>query len=165
MKISLGKITDITLLTLTVLVIGLIVKDQFLPKTHPTAKALIGKRWESNPVQNNNDSRDTLLLVLSTTCPRCDESMEFYQRLLASRKNKLGVIAIFPQTEVEGREHLNQYAIKVDRVISSRNLKGLWGTPTLLLLSPDQTVKSAWEGRLDSTKEKEVLEAIKLIGN
>lgn len=76
----------------------------------------------------------------------------------AERPN-LQPVAVPPQPVEQGKGYLNTLGVAIDNVgRASLNDAGVSGTPTLLLVDNDGAVVNAWKGRLDSNREREVLE-------
>lgn len=105
-------------------------------------------------LENNGD---TLLLVLSTTCHFCTESMPFYQQL-AKERGEIRMVAALPQPIASGTEYLKRYGVSVDEVKQSQlDALNVTGTPTLLLIDKAGVVKESWFGKLAPSQESEVL--------
>jgi hypothetical protein len=103
------------------------------------------------------------LLVLSTKCRFCTESVPFYRRLLRSEvvqqgRLSLGVVSLQPVDEM--RRYLAANDLAIERVIPG-SLLGLRvrGTPTLVLLNETGVVESSWVGRLNDVQENDFAEA------
>jgi hypothetical protein len=113
---------------------------------------LPGVDWQKN--------KRTLLLALSTNCHFCTESCTFYQRLAKEAKT-IHLAAVFPQTVEDGRQYLDEHAIRVEGVhqINLDSL-GVEGTPTLVLVDDKGVVINSWVGRLPAEEEAEVLSAV-----
>ena len=109
---------------------------------------------------NWSESDNTLVMVLSTTCHFCTESGPFYKRLLEARadKKKLRFVAVFPQTEEEGRQYLQRLGVVADEIrTASPTSLGARGTPTLILTDSKGTAVNTWIGKLPAPREDEVL--------
>ncbi|HZI18070.1 MAG TPA: hypothetical protein VEY09_05685 [Pyrinomonadaceae bacterium] len=158
-------LANVAIIVVALLLGGVLVKRYLLPGQDAapargldpriqagTKAALPGVDW----AQNGN----TLLLVLSSDCRFCTESGPFYQRLARERESRPGVrlIAVLPQEVSEGRKYLEGLGVKVDEVRQASPLStGAGGTPTLILVGADGTVKDSWVGRLAAPQEAEVL--------
>jgi len=123
------------------------------PRIMPGTKlSLPGVDW--------NDGSQTLLMVLSTNCRYCAESVPFYQQL-AQQKAKRGdirLVAILPQSISEAQKYLNDKHISVDEVRQSVFGAVYAGaTPTLILVDRTGSVVQSWVGKLPVQKEEEVL--------
>lgn len=102
-----------------------------------------------------------LLMVLSTACHFCSESMPFYQKLIARNagSKSLRIIAALPQDVPDATKYLSEHNITVDEVVKANPGEAMVrGTPTLLLVNKDGVVLDTWVGKLPPDKENEVLE-------
>jgi thioredoxin-related protein len=142
--------------------------------------------WQSNSLQSNQKAaaipqqrievgskinlpdidwrknQQTLLLVLSTTCHFCSESASFYQQLVKERDVNTRIIAILPQPISEGKDYLNRLGVTVDDIKqTSLSSVGIRGTPTLILVDSNGTVKASWMGKLPNTEEAEVINRVR----
>lgn len=102
----------------------------------------------------------TLLLILSTDCHFCHESLPFYQRVIeqSARSGRVKIAAVFPQDAKTGEEYLKSNGVTVSRVFQAQppNL-GVGGTPSLLLVDKDGVVTETWFGKLAAPEENKVL--------
>jgi len=111
------------------------------------------------PVNFENHKR-WLVMVLSTECHFCVESIPFHQELVKEARNSgdIGLIAVFPQTRPEVEQYEASHQFFPDTVMTDVGLNQLQvrGTPTLLLVDQHGTVLKHWEGRLPEGKQKDV---------
>lgn len=116
-----------------------------------TPFALKDVHWEA--------SRKNLVLALSTTCHYCNESAEFYRRLVKECEARgVRTIAVLPQTKSEAQSYLADRGFKVDEIRqSSLAALEIGGTPTLLLVDGQGKVERVWLGKLPPEKEKDIL--------
>lgn len=119
------------------------------------------------PNVNWADSEQTLILALSKDCPFCSKSAPFYRELVSGvRQNRsTRLLAILPQTEVEGQKYMRDLGVSIDdvRQVSFRAIN-IMATPTLILVGDDGMVKSSWVGKLTSAQETEVLASLGISG-
>jgi thiol-disulfide isomerase/thioredoxin len=110
----------------------------------------------------NNQS---LVVVISTDCHFCHESVPFYQELSrrAAQSGHVKMIAVFPQEVSTAKEYLDSNSITVGQIIQANppNI-GVRGTPTLLLIDKDGRVTETWLGRLVDDQERKVFERLSL---
>jgi hypothetical protein len=94
-------------------------------------------------------SEYVVLLVISTQCHFCTESMDFYRDLTSHyRSARLRFVAICPQTPQQCSEYLGRYGVSVNRVASASSSDvGVPGTPTILLVDRTLTTLATWIGR------------------
>lgn len=103
----------------------------------------------------------SLLIVVSTKCHFCEESLPFYQKLVPAIKSKVNVIAVLPQPKPEAEAWLHKPGITGTQIAAaSPDSIGVTGTPTLLLVDGTGKVKSAWIGRLDEPAQQQVTHAL-----
>jgi thioredoxin-related protein len=169
-------VANIAIIVLAVLLGGVIIKRYFF--TSAPAESVAPSQAQAGApstikagtnVQlanyNWNESDNTLVMVLSTTCHFCTESGPFYKRMLEARadKKKLRFVAVFPQTEEEGREYLKKLGVVADEIRTAPPMSlGARGTPTLILTDSKGTAVNTWIGKLPAAKEDELLKAVHL---
>lgn len=116
----------------------------------------------SFPGINWGQNKQTLLLVLREGCHFCNDSAEFYQRLLkeSQASAKTTFIAVLPGTVDDSRKYLERLGVPVAEVRQAElGALGVRGTPTLLLINDKGVVTRSWVGRLPTDKEAEVISA------
>ena len=122
------------------------------PEVTPGMKIEIdGVDWQAPPL--------TTVLALNTSCRFCTESAAFYREISrAAAAVDVPVLALFPQTESEGRAYLGTLEVRVDDVRQIRlSTVRVRITPTVIVVDRQGTVLRAWHGRLASELEQEVL--------
>jgi hypothetical protein len=149
------------------LLLAVLIKDRLLTNQNkaPTQKQadsrqINGKRlpsleidWKQNP--------QTMVLAISTTCHFCTESAPFYKSL-AQNKGSTRLVAVLPQSLVEGQQYLAKLGVPVDDVRqASLSSMGVSGTPTLMLVDRNGVVVGSWVGRLGDSQENEVLSKLR----
>ena len=103
-----------------------------------------------------------LVLVLTTTCPACQESAGFYRRLAAATESaadaRFVVLSQQPKMVVEA--WLESNGIRVDEIVRETELLqlGLSITPSLLLVDRAGRVAGAMVGQLTFAEEQQVLD-------
>jgi hypothetical protein len=107
-------------------------------------------------------SGNNLVLALSTTCHFCTESAGFYQELVKQcQAGHVRTIALLPQSPAEADAYLSHLGIKVDEVRQvSLPEVNVSGTPTLVLVDQQGSVKDVWYGKLAPAREQEVLSKV-----
>ena len=107
-------------------------------------------------------SRQTLVLAISSGCHFCTESAPFYKTVVNSKKDTR-LVAILPQPVEEGKNYLETLGVAVDEVRQMPLDKlGVHGTPTLLLVDSVGSVKDSWVGKLPPEREAGVLKRLQL---
>ena len=67
---------------------------------------------------NWKESRQTLVLALSSTCHFCAESSPFYKKLIESKKDAR-IVAVLPEPVQHGRSYLEKLGLAVDEIKQS----------------------------------------------
>jgi len=110
----------------------------------------------------------TLVFVVREDCRFCNESLPFYRRLSAARDRAATQMPRLIVLSTDADEALSAYLqtqnIHVDQVktIQPGALK-VPGTPALLLVTSDGTIRNFWRGRLNEAQEKDVFKALGLV--
>lgn len=112
------------------------------------------------------EHQSTLLLAVRKGCHFCEQSMPFYQRLVALRdqhQTDTQLVAVFPDSEGEAHSVLKDARLDSIGLASGVPLSGInvTGTPTLILVDKRGVVSRAWIGQLTPDGEGEVIEALK----
>ena len=106
----------------------------------------------------------TLLLVLSTDCHFCNESVPFYQKLSrqTADNDKLKIVAAFSQDTTASEEYLKSNGVTVSQTYQADPPAiGVGGTPYLLLIDQDGKVIKTWFGKQSADEETKILEQIR----
>lgn len=107
-------------------------------------------------------SKQTLVLAISSACHFCTDSASFYKTLIQNKKDTR-IVAVFPQPVEQGRNYLQKLGVSVDEIRQlPLNKIGVHGTPTLMLVDTSGSVKNSWVGKLPADKENDVLERLQL---
>jgi hypothetical protein len=113
---------------------------------------LLGVDWAKN--------HRTLVIVISTACHFCKDSLPFYRKLDTPAAG-VKMVAVLPQPVTEARQYLDNAGVHVDDIRQIALSKiGVRATPTLLLVNDAGIVTDVWVGRLEPEKETQVLSAI-----
>lgn len=163
-------VANVAIIVLALLLGGVIVKRYLFTSAPPAETAAASATAPSTAIKpgsnvelanyNWSESDNTLVMVLSTTCHFCTESAPFYKRLIEARadKKKIRVVAVFPQSEAEGREYLQKLGIVADEIKTATPMSlGARGTPTLILTNSKGVAVTTWIGKLPTAREDEVL--------
>jgi hypothetical protein len=154
--------TNIAIIIAVFLISFILIKNYWLkPATglHPTNDK--GQILNLNSL-NWAPQKRTLVLALSTNCHFCTESAPFYRRVeVASQKQGLPLVAVFPQTVQEAKNYLSHEELSFNEVLQLPLSKvQVNGTPTLLLIDQKGVVQRVWIGKLSTAQEKDVLSII-----
>jgi thiol-disulfide isomerase/thioredoxin len=163
----LEKAANIAVIVGVVVFITVVVTDKLAPHaTKPAlsdpARQLLGKTI-SLPGTQLSQSRNSLVLVLSTACHFCKASLPFYKELASKSLGRVDVVAVLPQPLSEAQDYIQQAAVPATRVVSADLATiGVSGTPTVLLLDRTGKVQDVWVGQLDESRQKQVLSRVLL---
>lgn len=137
--------------------------DFFSPKHQPQAnpdKELAGTTI-SLPGISFVNGHESLVLVISTKCHFCQESLPFYKQLSEKASGKIDLIAVLPEPESEAKKFLADAGVQTDHVVKATpNSIGVQGTPTVLLVDGKGKVKNLWLGHLDEDGQKQLLSTV-----
>jgi thiol-disulfide isomerase/thioredoxin len=123
----------------------------------PQGKTVPGNRLSIGGVEWSK-YQTTAVLYLSTYCGYCKESIPFYRVLINSKKDNVGVIAVFIEDQKVGKEYLKSNDLLVDQIVTdSLSRIGIAGTPAIVLVDSNGTITDLWYGKLPAEKEREVL--------
>ncbi len=159
------------IIVVAVLLAVVVIKDHLLKRQDTSVRQRVNQPLESSKQIANGanlssfdvdwkQSKQTLVLAISSTCHYCTESATFYKRLMQSKKTTR-IVAVLPQPVQDGREYLERLGVSVDDVRQLGFDKlGVRGTPTLLLVDSSGVVKSIWIGKLKPEQETAVLDAL-----
>jgi thioredoxin-related protein len=167
-KSKLDTVANIAIIVVCILAAGLIVRNVFFPwfpGQRPVApeEAQKGETFaELRRVMPAGADR-ALVLALSPTCHFCNDSMPFYKQLVDQRNQKgsaVKVIAAVPKDEAKSDEEKNfaSHGLQPDALVAVDFAKiKVPGTPTLFLVDNQGKVLDVWVGKLDESREREVL--------
>jgi thioredoxin-related protein len=165
-------IANVAIIVVACLLAIVLVKNYFFTKASQQANESESQRVqsESQPVNSATvssleidwkQSRQTLILAISSSCHFCTESAPFY-KTLARSKGDTRIIALLPQPVEDGRKYLEKLGVSVDEVRQTGLEKiGVHGTPTVMLIDASGAVKNSWVGFLSPEAELDVLRAVK----
>jgi hypothetical protein len=113
-------------------------------------------------------ARQTLVMALRQDCRFCQDSLPFYQQLVAAAGGRaagalqLTVVSTDPSSSLS--EYLGANGVVVDHVVAvQRGSLKIPGTPQLLLVDSGGLVTRLWRGRLGPDQEREVFRELGLI--
>ena len=163
----LEKLTNIAVLLSCALLVAALGRNFYLSHTRPAAgtEAVARGQQITLPGYTPASTESTLIMVLSTQCHFCKDSMPFYRKLTVlhrSAPGRLRVVAVLPEPESEASAYLDRNGVGVDHVFSlPPGDIGVNATPTLLLLDPRNKVEESWVGLLGDSQQAEVLENLR----
>ncbi|MEK6299871.1 MAG: hypothetical protein AABO41_04045 [Acidobacteriota bacterium] len=123
-----------------------------------------GSAFSPIPTVDYGKSSQTLVIVLSSRCDHCNESIPFFKQLLEANSGKSDstrIVAVFPEDIEEVRSYITQQQLSVDS-IPGINYKALNlpGTPSTVLISSEGKILNFWIGKPSKDAEKEIMESI-----
>lgn len=161
---AIAWLADVVVIALGVVLIGAVIRDRIpgrstrhgVPRGVPAGYRIgQGIEWER--------ADRSIVLLLNPNCKYCSESASLYRRLASEvlRPGRARIIALFRQSESEGRKYIGDLGIEgveVRRV--DRFPPGYFLTPTVLVVDRTGTVVRSWVGRLNDSRYEEVLAAL-----
>jgi thioredoxin-related protein len=163
-KAKIEVIANLTVVLLAVVVGSIFVKDRFFNPGPQVNEVKAGDRLAHLDGWDWGAHDRTLMLVLRKGCHFCEDSVPFYQRLVATQLqdgSTTALIAVYPDTEDAVKEVMKSEGLNV-RGLAGVPLEGLKvsGTPTLLLVDKSGRVLNTWIGVLSPRQELEVMKAV-----
>jgi len=167
----LEKVTYICLIFVTLLSSTLLLEERFWPRAVPgrrgpaTTNALVGKHIEFPNVAWDHSARNVILFI-SSRCHFCDESSPLYRHLANLRETTPpAAIYVITRDDVPTmKQYLATKQIQVDGIYLAKvdytQSLGLRGTPTLLVVDSTGTVKRSYVGKLDNSREQDLMAAL-----
>ncbi|HEX3529279.1 MAG TPA: hypothetical protein VH988_19655 [Thermoanaerobaculia bacterium] len=164
-KSKLDTAANIAIILVCIIAAGILVRNNFFPPKPAGAppEAAKGETLAELRGVVPAGSNTALVMALSPTCHFCNDSMPFYKQLVDKRnesKSTVKVIAAVPAAEAQATEQKNlaDHGVQADAVVHVDFSKiKVPGTPTLLLVDNQGKVLDVWVGKLDPSREKEVL--------
>lgn len=123
---------------------------------------LVGKSLSALLPSVSWESGQTLVLFTRSTCPYCQQSVPFHQKLLAlSESSGIPAIALSddPQLNLEAALAAQRLQFSEAHSVMLSRL-GSVGTPTIALVDKSGVIRRAWQGILSEKRENEVMNVI-----
>ena len=132
-----------------------------LSKQAKSAPKIKGSKIEI-PNINWEKNDKTLVLYLNSECRYCTESMPFYKNLAeVSKEKNINTIVASNDLLETSKKYLKKHDVNFQEVRqASLDSIGVHGTPTLLLVNKQGEVSNFWVGKLNSSREQEVLDQL-----
>lgn len=110
------------------------------------------------PAIQASRSRYSVVLVLSSQCTFCVDSVPFYRQLIEGRPPDVPVVGIFATPPGGGPDFVREHELRLDAVLETPlGEVGVRGTPTVLILDRESRVQGVWVGRLAAPVEEQVM--------
>jgi hypothetical protein len=162
-----ARILDGALSVLLAITCCVLLYRTFVPRTAPPAakppSVSVGDKIPVVPDLHLDRADVTLLMALREGCRYCDASMPFYRQLLSTTQSlrangRLQILLLAPADAGAAQHYLEAHDLAVDGVVSIPRERQsefkIAGTPTLLQVSRDGTIKSVWAGQLAKDSEE-----------
>lgn len=164
-KSKLDTAANIAIILVCIIAAGILIRNNFFPpqRSIATQEAKKGETLaELRHVVPAGADR-ALVMALAPGCHFCNDSMPFYKQLVDKRnesRSPVKVIAAVPGADVQAAEqkNLTDHGVQADALVNIDFAKiKVPGTPTLILVDKDGKVLDVWVGKLDPSREHEVL--------
>lgn len=158
--------TNLAVLVLTLVVLTVLARGYFVNKQRPAIQNGLQKGQPLTHLSNFDygSSPQTLLIVMNTGCSFCAESMSFYRQLVKAQHengNMTRIVAVFPNTESEVKEYLQQNQLQIDAIPNvDFRLLNVSGTPTIILTDNRGKILDFWIGKLPEETGFQIIKAI-----
>ncbi len=164
-KDRLDVITNILTIVVAVLLIGLFVHRYLLPsESAALAKSpTIGKVISVDNFETSKASKN-VFIVMMKGCRFCEESMDFYTRLVQENQGRnVKIVAVFPRGSQDIETYLKTYGVTgIDVRYSELSKVEVDATPTIIITDENGKITKSWVGKLSSEKETEVISFLNL---
>lgn len=167
----LERITYILLITVCIVSLVVLVKHGLLstagagPGMDVQAHGLMGKNEPSVATTAWTGHQRNVVLLLSSQCHFCEESLPLYQELSRLRQqtgNDFSLLAVGLETPETLGKYLTQSKVSVDNVLQvKRGFAGIHFTPAVFVVDSHGVIQEAFLGKLDETHEKQLLHSVK----
>jgi hypothetical protein len=168
LKNSLEVITNLSILSLTLIIIMLLLRNYLAQPLPPQLKSGLqkGSKFYRLPGVDYGASRRTLLVALSANCEVCSESLSFFEQLKELRgANATRIIGIFPENESEVRRYVDEKNLRLE-VLAGIDLKAfsIAGTPTAVMVDSDAIILDFWTGIPSEEIRNQITQALSRSG-
>ncbi len=142
----------------TLFVSRVIAENRQAPSPAPVTYRVGEKLAAAGAPVDFSKAPQTLVVVLSSQCHFCTESVPLYHDLLKAREHanpRTRMVAIGLEDSSTLQRYLKEHDLTFDEVSSvPRSRIKFRGTPTMVLLDQSGTVKGVWAGFLTSEQRK-----------
>jgi len=169
----LERITYILLITVCIVSLAVLVKHGLLstagagpgPAMDVQAHSLTGKNEPSVAATAWTGHQRNVVLLLSSQCHFCEESLPLYQelsRLHQQSGDDFSLLAVGLETPETLSKYLNHSKVSVDNVLQvPGGFAGIHFTPAVFIVDSHGAIQNAFLGKLDGTHEKQLLHSVK----
>lgn len=157
--------TNVAVLVAAIAIIALLAHSYFAtPAKRAAAKLQPGATIGEVKDLDFGAAPRTLLLVMSTGCRYCIQSVPFYQTLASMRGNLAGrtrILAVFPEDEANVKTFLQKSQLELEfRPNVDLGKLSVSATPTLILVDSSKNILNSWVGSLAKEQQAEVVKNI-----
>ncbi len=160
----LDRIASIAVIVAVAVFLVVVARNEFFaprPQPQPNPEKDLAGKTISLPGISFANGHDSLVLIVSTNCHFCRDSLPFYKQLTEKVHGKLDLIAVLPEPETDAKKFLADSGVQPERVVKATpDSIGVHGTPTVLLVDDKGRVKNVWIGRLDEAGQKQLLSTV-----
>jgi hypothetical protein len=167
----LEKITYILLITVCIVSLAVLVKHGLLSTERPRPgmdaqeHSLAGKNEPSLGSAAWTGHQRNVVLLLSSQCHFCEESLPLYQELSRLRQqagNDFSLLAVGLEAPESLRTYLSKSKVSVDNVLQvRRGFADINFTPAVFIVDSHGVILNAFLGKLDGAHEKQLLHSLK----
>ena len=156
---SLEKTANIAVI-LTCCLAGWSIVSRSISKPHQPSAYAAGARIKDTAELAVGSAARSILLVTSSRCHFCSESMPYYVKLVeAARRSGTRIVALSSEQPSGNRAFLTANGVSVDTFASAPGNGVLVpGTPTIIVVRRDGTVLGSWTGKLSAPLESRVIQ-------
>jgi hypothetical protein len=154
----LDKVANLAIVVAVVVFLAVTAKREFYSnKVDVKPHHLIGTTVRLSNLNLAKD-HDSILLVISSKCHFCQDSLPFYRELTQDPRRRMKVIALLPQAENEANRFLDGAGVKADQILTAGpDAVGAIGTPTVLIVDSSGRVRRSWIGKLDEKNQRDLM--------
>lgn len=166
-RTRLTRVSDIIQIVVCLVVLALAANTYYtrgrLGATEPRGRLAPGSTLPTLPGVSYGKRPFTLILFQRSTCQFCTQSMPLYATLAQMiDRNRIQFVSASAEDRAVSERYLQQYNVSPDVVVQLNPSVAypIEGTPTVVLVDKDGTVRDSWVGLLDSQGEKDVKHAL-----
>jgi hypothetical protein len=165
---KLEKVTCLFLIAVCVVSIAVLVKNQFF-STNPTqsdlsgyAEKLVGQTESTVPATAWQGSQRNVVLLLSSNCHFCKESIPLYQKLSSLRRQgRFSLLAVGSEESKSLADYTHQNGVETDNVLQVRSgFAGITFTPAVFVVDSHGVIQKAFLGKLNKSDEARLLDFV-----
>lgn len=160
-KEKIELITNVAIIFVSILFLAIVIQKYFFTPVSNLPELNVGTKIDL-PNVTWNEHKKNLIFALRKGCHFCEESADFYKKLIPIANEKgTRIIAVLPTEVEESREYLNKLGLPlIETKQAELDSINVVGTPFLILTNEQGEVIQSWAGKLSSEQEKQVLESL-----